>query len=111
MDCSIRMFFSPPFVTGGENIKEPNKEQVVLTFFYFFFLAPSYCCAYFNCCFKDLLLNVPILGVGDVECFLSVLMMLNSPLYSLLGLRVPQFGLSFFQTLSFLVGKKLQLHR
>lgn len=74
---------------------------------FYFVLAPSYCCACFKCCFEDLLLTSPILGGRDLECFLLV--MLNSPFVFPPGAR--GHGHSFFQTLSFPVGKKLQLHR
>lgn len=77
---------------------------------FYFVLAPSYCCACFKCCFEDLLLTIPIPGGGDVECFLSILMIVNSPFVFPPGAR--GHGHSFFQTLSFFpVGKKLQLHR
>lgn len=78
-------------------------------FYFFFFLSSQLLFACFKCCFEDLLLTIPILGGRDVECFLLILVMLNSAFVFPPGAR--GHGHSSFQTLSFPVGKKIQLHR
>lgn len=89
-----------------EKTEESNKEQVVLLFF---FLSSQLLFACFKCCFEDLLLTLPILGGRDMECFLLIWVVLNSAFVFPPGARGP--GRSFFQTLSFPVGKKTQLHK
>lgn len=104
MDCSVHedcLFHL--HLLQEEETEESNKEQVVLLFF-FFFLAPSYCCACFKCYFEDLLLTVPILGGGDVECFLSILVILRSPFVFPPGAK--GHGHSFFSNFKLPSGKE-----
>lgn len=93
--------------TGYRRTKQ--KSLMRNKWFYFFFLSSQLLFACFKCCFEDLLLTIPILGGRDVECFLLILVMLNSAFVFPPGAR--GHGHSSFQTLSFPVGKKIQLHR
>lgn len=108
MDCSVyEECVSRLHRLQEEKAEESNEEQVVLLFFFFFSSQLLFAC--FKCCFEDLLLTIPILGGRDVECFLLILVMLNSAFVFPPGAR--GHGHSSFQTLSFPVGKKIQLHR
>lgn len=106
MDCSVyEECVSRLHRLQEEKAEESNEEQVVLLFFF----SSQLLFACFKCCFEDLLLTIPILGGRDVVCFLLILVMLNSAFVFPPGAR--SHGHSFFQTLSFPVGKKIQLHR
>lgn len=95
--------------TGYRRKKQKSLMRNKWFYFFFFFFSSQLLFACFKCCFEDLLLTIPILGGRDVECFLLILVMLNSAFVFPPGAR--GHGHSSFQTLSFPVGKKIQLHR
>lgn len=103
MDCSVREeCVLRLHLLQEEKTEESNEERVVLLFFFFFSSQLLFAC--FKCCFEDLLLTIPILGSRDVECFLLILVVLNSAFVFPPG--ATGLGHSFFQTLSFPLGSK-----